>query len=102
MHKAKQPDSWSFRTLVSVFFNRGCAGSQRYATAFEKVEERTAEEGVIPFLSVEKLDWLGKGLDKALMRFVRLARDARDQLIVMAYGKKRMKRKEESKVKLFP
>ena len=64
----------------AVFFNRGCAGSQRFATGFG---EQKPDEGVET--SPEKLAWLGKGLDRAMLQFVRLARDGRDCLKVMAY-----------------
>jgi hypothetical protein len=58
----------------SVWFNRGVAGSQRYAKNFPGDE-----------LTQEKLSWLGKGLDVALVRFCALALDSRFELHVCAY-----------------
>ncbi len=58
----------------AVWFNRGVAGSQRYANHFPGEE-----------LTPDKLEWLGKGLDSALLRFCGLAQDARFELLVCAY-----------------
>ncbi len=58
----------------AVFFNRGVAGSQRYAGAFPGQE-----------MTPEKLAWLGKGLDVALFRFCALATGPRHELLVCAY-----------------
>jgi hypothetical protein len=62
----------AFALPHAVFFNRGCAGSQRFAKGVKSAE-------------FDQLEWLGKGLDKAMLKFVRLARDERDALLVMAY-----------------
>ena len=57
----------------SVYFNRGVAGSLAYAREFGNI--RPWSEGVSEENSLRALKWLGKGLDDALLNFIKKAED---------------------------
>ncbi|KUJ58348.1 phospholipase D-like domain-containing protein [Chryseobacterium aquaticum] len=70
--KIKIPDENTLKH--SVYFNRGVAGSLAYARKFGNI--RPWADGVTEEESQKALDWLGKGLDTALLKFIEKAADA--------------------------
>lgn len=87
VHKAgckitvKVPDENTLKH--SVYFNRGVAGSLAYARKFGNI--RPWADGVTDEESKKALDWLGKGLDKALLKFIQKAEDDRYSLRAAFY-----------------
>lgn len=67
----------------SVYFNRGVAGSLAYARKFKNKrpgsDEMTEEE------SVEAFKWLSRGLEEALLNFIRSAEDSTYKLRAALY-----------------
>ncbi len=75
------PDPFSL--THGVFFNRGAAGSQAYERNFPTQTAPLDPEA--RHLEPERWQWLSRGLEEALFRFVEQARDASHSLHVAAY-----------------
>ncbi len=54
-----------------VFFNRGVASSQAYEREFQN--RSPDDPGLTPDERQARLDWLGRGLDKAILQFIKQA-----------------------------
>ena len=67
--------------IHEVYFNRGVAGSQAYATEFKNLRPDKME----PALKKKALKWLSKGLEEALLRFIKQAKDNTCQLYCCFY-----------------
>lgn len=75
------PDPFVLRH--GVFFNRGVAGSQAYETQFPQHEGPLLESSRDK--EPERWQWLSRGLEEALFRFIEQAVDGSHALFVSAY-----------------